>query len=161
MATRPQQVAVRNCNKCRLPSPLAGWVGTACQRLVWMRAADKTDGHHVDTLSTFIYKGPVEARQNEEAEAVESANALRPKNRVVVGSADRKVVARDGLIKFNRWNIWNGNWYKERTQTGLSIEERSLLTNCTVKVLKVKLTKEYTWCIVEIESRTINIESEK
>lgn len=87
--------------------PLAGWVGTACQRLVWMRAADKTDGHHVDTLSTFIYKGPVESRQSEEAEAVESANALRPKNRVVVGSADRKVVARDGLIKFNRWSIWN------------------------------------------------------
>lgn len=49
-----------------------------------MRAADKTDGHHVDTLSTFIYKGPVESRQNEEAEAVESANALRPKNRVVL-----------------------------------------------------------------------------
>lgn len=52
------------------PTPLTGWVGTACQRLVWMRAADKTDGHHVDTLSTFIYKGPVETRQTEEEESL-------------------------------------------------------------------------------------------
>lgn len=80
------------------PTPLARWVGTACQRLVWMRAADKTDGHHVDTLSTFIYKGPVESRQTEEEESVESANALQLKNGAEVGSADRKVVGRDRLI---------------------------------------------------------------
>lgn len=51
----------RNCNKCRFPLtpfsptplPAAEWVGTACQRLV-RHSADKTDGHHVDTLSTFI-----------------------------------------------------------------------------------------------------------
>lgn len=35
------------------PLPVTEWVGTACQRLVWHKA-DKTDGHHVDTLSTFI-----------------------------------------------------------------------------------------------------------
>lgn len=29
------------------------------------------------------------------------------------------------------------------------------------KVFKVKLTKVYTWCIDEIESRTINIEREE
>lgn len=82
MARRPQQVAECNCNKCRPPLPLAGWVGTACQRLVWMRAADKTDGHHVDTLSTFIYKGPVETSRRRRV--VESANALQPELKSVV-----------------------------------------------------------------------------
>lgn len=87
------------------PRPLVGWVGTACQRLVWMRAADKTDGHHVDTLSTFIYKGPVESRQaEEEEESVESANALQLNNRVKVGSADRKVVGRDWMMWLKIWN---------------------------------------------------------
>lgn len=105
MARRPQQVAECNCNKCRSPPrpppSLGGWAPPVS---ALYGCVQQTKQMVITSTRCQLSFTRAQSRQVEEAESVESANALQTKNRVEVGSADRKVVGRDWMMWLKIWN---------------------------------------------------------